>query len=216
MLPENAPVDLLDLWLLEAALELPTPLQLLVSPDPAGSLNMRDDPRFSHEELCERLAGLAERDLIRIHEHPDGMEELFTPEAISQAILRPRPRSIQVYELTPSGGALWETQARPDWSRYVNAGEEPSANDAPESWVIEAVSLDIAEAEFRFHEELGDGNRPVPESKRGEALTPWNVTYWKTLPRGYRLHYTSVPQPPDPVRTAASRRREPWYTPVRL
>ncbi len=213
---ENVPVDVLDLWLLEAALELPTPLHLLVASDPAAALNMRDDPRFSHEELCERLAALAERDLIIVHEHPDGMEELFTPDAISKALLRPRPRSFFVYELTPSGGALWEAQAQPDWSRYVNAGEEPSANEAPESWVIEALSLDIAEAEFRFHEELGDGNRPVPESKLGEELAPWNVTYWKTLPRGYRLRYTSVPRTPDPARVAATPRRAPWYTPVRL
>ncbi|MCP3165732.1 hypothetical protein [Myxococcus qinghaiensis] len=54
-------MDVLDLWLLEVALELPTRLHLLAASASAAALNMRDAPRFSHEELCERLAALAGR-----------------------------------------------------------------------------------------------------------------------------------------------------------
>ncbi|MFP2908521.1 hypothetical protein ACLESD_26395 [Pyxidicoccus sp. 3LFB2] len=214
--PENENVDLLDLWLLEVAMELPTPLHMLVAPNPHVALNMPDDPRFSREELCERLSGLAERGFIRIHEFPDGFEELFSPREISRAIDARRPRSFFSYALTPEGGAVWERHARPDWSRYVNAGEEPGPAGAPAAWVIEAVSLEVAEEEFRFHEALGDENQPVLESKRGEALAPWQVTYWKTLPRGYRLRYTTVPRPQNTQRMRSVPARAPWYTRVWL
>jgi hypothetical protein len=216
MPPENDALELLDLWLLEVVMELPTPLHMLAEPNPHVGLNMPDDPRLSREELCERLSFLADRGLIRISESPDGMEELYSPEEISRAIDARRPRSFFSYALTPEGGALWERHAQPDWSRYVNAGEDPTPHDAPDAWVIEAASLEAAEAEFRFHETLGDGNQPVPESKQGEALVPWQVTYWKTLPAGYRLRYTSVPCPRDLARLSAIPPRPPWYTRVRL
>ncbi|NMO20469.1 hypothetical protein HPC49_24460 [Pyxidicoccus fallax] len=205
-------MDVLDLWLLEVAMELPTPLHMLVEPNPHVALNMPDDPRFSREELCERLSLLAERGLIRIHELPDGLEELYSPEEISRAIDARKPRSFFGYELTPEGGAAWERLARPDWGRYVNAGQEPTADDAPNAWVIEAASLETAEEELRFHEQLGDENQPVHESKRVEELVPWQVTYWKTLPRGYRLHYITVPRPRDVQRTMSVPARPPWYT----
>lgn len=208
---ENETVDVLYLWLLEVAMELPTPLHMLVEPHPHVALNMPDDPRFSREELCERLSVLAERGLIRIHELPDGLEELFSPEDISRAIDARRPRSFFGYALTPEGGAVWERHAQPDWSRYVNAGQEPTPEGAPDAWVIEAVSLEAAEAELRFHETLGDENQPVPESKRGEELVPWQVTYWKTLPRGYRLRYTTVPRSRDVRRMMSVPSRPPWY-----
>jgi hypothetical protein len=214
--PENETVDALDLWLLEVVLELPTPLHMLVEPHPYVALNMADDPRFSREELCERLSLLAERGFIRIHELPDGLEELYSPEQISRAIDARRPRTFFGYELTPEGGAVWERHARPDWSRYVNAGEEPTASEAPDAWVIEAASLEAAEEELRFHEALGDENQPVHASKRGEELVPWQVTYWKTLPRGYRLRYTTVPRPRDVARMMSVPARAPWYTRVLL
>jgi hypothetical protein len=214
--PENETVDALDLWLLEVVMELPTPLHLLVEPNPHIALNMQDDPRFSREELCERLSLLAERGFVRIHELPDGLEELFAPEQISRAIDARRPRSFFGYALTPEGGAIWERHAHPDWSRYVNAGEEPTPPGTPDAWVIEAASLEAAEEELRFHEALGDENQPVHESKRGEELTPWQVTYWKTLPRGYRLRYTTVPRPRDVGRMRSVPARAPWYTRVWL
>lgn len=209
-------VDVLDLWLLEVVMELPTPLHMLVAPSPHVALNMADDPRMSRHELCERLSLLAERGLIRVHAFPNGLQELFSPDEISRAIDASQPRSFFSYELTPAGGAIWERHARPDWSRYVNAGQEPSADDAPDTWVIEAASLEAAEAEFRFHESLGDENQPVIESKRGEALVPWQLNYWKTLPHGYRLRYTTVPRPRDVARLMSVPSRPPWYTRVWL
>ncbi|WP_426755958.1 hypothetical protein [Myxococcus sp. Y35] len=215
---ENAAgdVDALDRWLLEVAMELPTPLHMLVAPNPHVALNMPDDPRLSRQELCERLSGLAERGLIRVYPFPSGFQELFSSEEISRAIDAWQPRSYFVYELTAAGGAVWEQHAKPDWSRYVNAGQEPSANDAPETWVIEAASPEAAEEEFRFHETLGDENQPVAESKRGEALVPWQLNYWKTLPRGYRLRYVTVPRPRDSARMMRAPSRPPWYTRVWL
>lgn len=208
-------MDVLDLWLLEVAMELPTPLHMLAEPNPHIALHMPDDPRFSREELCERLSFLADRGLIRVHELPDGLEELYSPEQISRAIDARRPRSYFGYSLTPEGGAAWERHARPDWSRYVNAGEEPTA-DGPDAWVIEAVSVEVAEEELRFHETLGDGNQPLHDSKRGEELVPWQVTYWKTLPRGYRLRYTTVPVARDLEKMKSVPSRAPWFTRVRL
>jgi hypothetical protein len=208
----DASVEPLDLWVLETVMELPTALRMLAGPDPHVALNMPDDPRFSREELCARLSFLARRGLIRVYESPDGLEELSSPEDISRAIDNSRPHSYSVYALTPEGGAVWERHARPDWSRYVNAGQD----EAPDAWVIEAASLEAAEAEFRHHETCGDENQPVPESRQGEALVPWQATYWKTLPAGYRLRYTIVPRPQDLQRLFTRPPRPPWYTRVRL
>ncbi|WP_240358717.1 hypothetical protein [Myxococcus vastator] len=213
---ERPPVEALDRWLLEAAMELPTPLHMLVEPNPHIALNMADDPRLSREELCERLSLLAERGLIRVHMLPDGLQELFSPEEISNAMDARQSRTPFGYSLTAAGGAVWEHDARPDWSRFVNAGQEPSADDAQDAWVIEAASLEAADAEFRFHESLGDVHQPVSESKHGEVLTPWQVTYWKALPHGYRLRYVTVPRPSNPARSSSVPSRPPWYTRVWL
>lgn len=185
-------IDGTDFWFLDVVVELATPLRMLLGPDVGLALNKRRVHGLSREALGERLVRLSERGLIRVN--ADGQEDspLRTREQIAHALdvsathnTPSTPRQyLYWYWLTDRGGAVWEQHARPDWSRYVTAWSSTDPNEA----VIEAASREVAEAEFRWGEDHGQ-YRPRPGSRRDEALAPWQATYWKTLPAGYRLQY---------------------------
>ena len=199
-----------DLWFLEAAAELRTPLRLLMGREAALALNMPRPHGLSREALGAKLTSLSDRGLIRIHSAQDESVLAQTHAEIDLAWAKGKysePGGF-IYGLTPRGGELWERYARPDWSRYSDS----TVGYQPDVGVIEAISLEAAEAVYQRHERGDDEYEPLAESKQGEVLVPWQATYWKTLPTGYRLRYEWMyrrhgvlkppPEPPPP----------PWYS----
>ncbi|OJT19329.1 hypothetical protein BO221_36720 [Archangium sp. Cb G35] len=199
-----------DLWLLEAVVELATPLHMLLGPKVALALNMPRGHGLSPEALCEKLASLSERELIRVHQAGDEAVVARTRAELERALSQGERFSPDrfVYRLTPRGGEAWEHYAQPDWSRYIDAGWDRE----PEICVIEAASREAAEEEYQRHERSGNEYRPLPESKHGEVLRPWWATYWKVLPAGYRLRYAWVSRQLDVHRIMSSPPPAPWYS----
>ncbi|GAA1030032.1 hypothetical protein GCM10009557_20620 [Virgisporangium ochraceum] len=83
------------------------------------------------------------------------------------------------YGMTSRGGALWEAVTRPDWSRFL---DELAGTD-PDEVEVSGFDRDRVAAHLRRHTLWPI----VPDSERWEALIPWQATYWKTFPRGYRV-----------------------------
>jgi hypothetical protein len=97
------------------------------------------------------------------------------------------------YLLTPRGGARWESQARPDWSRYIVYNFAGFNNQAGEitgttrETVRQYLSL-VAQQMARV---------VTAGSEHWDTLVPWEATYWKVLPSAqrvrFRLTWTTMP-----------------------
>ncbi|EPX59579.1 hypothetical protein D187_002740 [Cystobacter fuscus DSM 2262] len=194
--------------------ELRTCLSMLLGPEVALALNLRRGHGLSFEALHEKLVSLSERDLIQVYSVENEQQVMLACEDFGRALAESRPRGSDTfaYQLTARGGATWEHYARPDWSRYLTAWSSLE----PRECVIEANSREAAEAEYRLHEVDGSGHQPVAESKRGEALVPWQATYWKVLPTGYRLRYDWVPRPAGFSGRKPLPGRKRWYVSLAL
>jgi len=86
---------------------------------------------------------------------------------------------VMSYGMTSRGGARWEALAKPDWSRFL----DESAGLDPDEVEVAGLDRDRVASHIRQHTLF-----PVaPDSERWETLVPWEATYWKTMPRGYRV-----------------------------
>jgi len=83
------------------------------------------------------------------------------------------------YGMTLRGGARWEAVAKPDWSRFL----DESAGLDPDEVEVEGPDRDRVASHLRRHTLWA----VVPDSERWETLIPWQATYWKTIPHGYRV-----------------------------
>lgn len=88
-----------------------------------------------------------------------------------------------VYFLTERGGAKWCSLAKPDWGRfYTQIGD---TFDDHEVFLIEAGSetrMEELMLELRNRFEIIVSNEHCLW-----PIVPWKATYWKELPRGFRL-----------------------------
>ncbi|CAN1208904.1 hypothetical protein TUMEXPCC7403_01685 [Tumidithrix helvetica PCC 7403] len=85
------------------------------------------------------------------------------------------------YELTNQGGNMWETLLQPNWHFYLCIESESE---------IESGSLDIL-AEFITFQFAHPFKTISCDSINIIYLQPWEVSYWKNLPLGYKLFYGS-------------------------
>ena len=86
------------------------------------------------------------------------------------------------YCLTPQGGSRWEAVTHADWNRYfLSKGSQIICTDRE---LIEQ----LLEASPYIHD-----NIPIPGTEIWDVLEPWEVTYWKTLPKAYRVRYQTRP-----------------------
>lgn len=87
-----------------------------------------------------------------------------------------------VYYLSFQGGARWESLCYPNWNRYYK-------------WSFSlARESEITCADREFLEELlrssyWSGKIPIAETEVWQEIEPWQATYWKTLPKAYRVRY---------------------------
>ncbi|MEH1938892.1 MAG: hypothetical protein V7L01_01565 [Nostoc sp.] len=96
-----------------------------------------------------------------------------------------------LYYLTPKGGFHWETITHPDWSHFASiifSNTESEEIDLEEvicpskQFIEKYLSIDCYVSPV-IH---------VPGTEVWDVLSPWQATYWKTLPRGYRVRFQCV------------------------
>jgi hypothetical protein len=104
------------------------------------------------------------------------------------------------FQLTPKGGAIWESVSYPQWelyfdSRYTKFGIEGN------ELLIESVNKNLIEKIISIKYLLHNGgihNEPIPGKERWEIISPFNSPYWKTSPSGYRVCYEVLVSEIDP------------------
>ncbi len=94
----------------------------------------------------------------------------------------PEERALS-YRLTASGGAVWESMAAPDWSKFLTGGV---TNRPGRRWFLGGGDRSRVELWHKC-----DRFFPVPVlgTENWETFKPWRATYWKELPAGYELSF---------------------------
>jgi len=128
------------------------------------------------------------------------------------AFLREHGRGLETmhYWLTPDGGAVWESFARPRWDRYVGHCDEFPEDDSS----FERMTI-IETSEWQWLDKYLRAQASEQVVEAGSItlaeLRPWQPTYWKTLPFGLRCTFRSAEHRLRSCSTAdSSRFRESW------
>lgn len=178
-----------EYWLLEAVVEFPVGLSSLVHPQIEVFFN-KPGHNMERGTLIGALRNHFTRGhLIAFQEN----REPFVPTAseLDDALHHLPPGecrwSSPCYGLTAKGGAMWEALAQPDWRRYLSY--ESSSDDDWNTQIGEVTCADrlFAQQYISGLPELGIEVLAGPSD--AERVAPWQATYWKTLPEGFRFHF---------------------------
>ncbi len=104
------------------------------------------------------------------------------------------------YCLTSQGGARWETVAHPDWNRFYTCERywnyhNSTASLNPRTYLEKEEEKEFVATVRQVAEKLlaidcfVEPDKYIPGTEVWDVLEPWQPIYWKTLPRGYRVHY---------------------------
>lgn len=199
-----------EYWLLTNAVEYGLPLRMLMLPewpqdDPHAAtidvvLNKRGhglDP----DELAEILHDMLEHGWITLSKHVLQRTPLYPDRAEMRRILDEKGRFHDgvFYHLTQEGGAAWESFARPEWDRYITHDGE-----SHEDSTIGEVIASSGRVLKRYMASLERETPIDTESTAYDELRPWQATYWKILPTGFRCRYRSQRVEPTPPGTLPS------------
>lgn len=192
-----------EYWLLTNAVEYGLPLRMLTLPEWP-----QDDPRaatidvvlnkrghgLDPDELAETLHDMLEHGWITLSRHVLQRASLHPDRVKMRRILDEKGRFHEgvFYHLTPEGRAAWESFARPEWDRYFTHDGESHEDSS--------ISEVIASSERVLNRYMASLERETPvdtESRIYDELRPWQATYRKTLPAGFRCRYR--PQRAEPA-----------------
>jgi hypothetical protein len=171
-----------EYWLLDLVITISFPIYRLTHPD-LGLIANRKVHGLSYSDLLDTLHKLFQDGYLICFEYPDDETRIeVVPTYLEiDAALKSQDRKTQ-YSLTSKGGSAWEALSSPDWDWFVL----DSFNLRTDEIQMEASSLQIAErylllTPYWYQFEI------FPESAKFQVLRPWEVTYWKTLPQGYKI-----------------------------
>ena len=127
------------------------------------------------------------------------------------------------YVLTERGGARWEAVANPDWNRYFVWYCNEYKVAPAQLFQCELIGIDreLMKEILRLDCYLPGNAIHLPETEVWEVIEPWQPTYWKTLPKAYRVRYQArdrVPHicpetPPDLFETYKQTKK--WYSEIK-
>ena len=178
-----------EYWLLNLVVYGSYPINLLSATNP-GEIFNRTGHGLSPERLKEVLWEMFEKEWLEAHipfiENPK-------PEPVNRSLIEailddqgPRYQfgKSLYYRLTSLGAAIWEAFASPSWDRYLDKGWFGHAGEAVE--MIGATEWRIQQYFSLIHL---DGIIATPNTIQWDEIRPWQCTYWKELPVGYRVRF---------------------------
>ncbi len=189
-----------EYWLLDVAIQGLIPIGMIATRSDVETHLLREHHGLNMRELTRLMMRLFDRgDLLALRSNED---EPFTPDREEVRQNLNRGWSIEFFwfatffGLTEAGGARWEALSDPDWSCFVDA-----------SFIVDPQVCEIATMEKELAEEILERCHYDAGTLEEEVLEPWAPTYWKELPRGYRLMFAYEEPIPDIPE------EDEWYTP---
>ena len=181
-------------WLLDAVATFRIPLQWLTARNVDELLN-REGHDLPASEIAARMVELLRDGRIAVTRPviSGGERVLLTGQELVEVLMY-RSNTPLYYGLTETGGLLWESVFHPAWDLYVDTSEQPdvltSKTPATDRVEIAALTRELVEeyAE-RVYRHAVLSNQVVVGSESWVLLQPWQATYWKTLPSGWRVQF---------------------------
>lgn len=183
--------DSYEIWMLGLASRIPAPVEWLVPNIKFDAFNVAAVDSLTPAHCGELLVKLDRAGAIKVSEDGTILTSSDSDAAVRD-LLNGAKRRLD-FELTESGGRVWENTARPDWSRFVQV----YSDSRPEGQlvgpgVVAGVNWDVVVAYLGHYEFLRD-ERIVPESLRHTLHDRYNITYWKTLPAVHVFSFQCFP-----------------------
>lgn len=160
---------------------------------------------LSEEELIETFIYLSSNDLIFCEFHRSSPSKDPKPKPkqykldleFLKLLLYPDDLGLNIcYGLTAKGGALWESITSPNWDLYISGFATTLDDNSEGTWKCITEGSDRALIE-RCIDESGFATPVDPAAVVWTDFSPWQATYWKTLPHGYRAEYIGKNVPPE-------------------
>ncbi len=178
-----------EYWFLDIAVEEVIGFGWIVPDDQYGCIAIDRAPlELTIDEIADILHSLFQKgDLMAVSaEDFDDLRQIkggFIPSLVEiKAALR---EEINLgYYLTLKGGEQWESVSKPKWNQYFHWGYNVLM--CADRAIGERL---LAEHDLLFADELD--SYIILETSMWEEVVPWQATYWKNLPIGYRVHFQS-------------------------
>jgi hypothetical protein len=175
----------LEYWFLDTAIENVIGFSWIV-PDERNCLAINCAPLdLNIPEIADVLETLFQKgDLLAIVYEDFNFYRGFIPsrEQIEAGLEQRLGVNNLGYFLTHQGGKRWESISKPDWSKYFTG-----ATGQQEGYLMSA-SKTLLEKYLEI-KSLVSEQFCISGTEVWETLIPWQVTYWKSLPVGYKVHY---------------------------
>ncbi|NJP06976.1 MAG: hypothetical protein HC837_15830 [Chloroflexaceae bacterium] len=183
----------IEYWLLDVVVTRYYPLYILTAPNVAAILNRKYvyGQGLSYSILVDAVGRLFLQGYIQLawwhvplHTWMP-MTDLNSSRSTIEAALQGETEVN--YGLTGKGGAAWEAKLHPNWQKYKDedVSSEPGNIARITAGSIEVIneymSLVFPSYLYPFV--------PIPETLMMEQISPWQATYWKSLPLGYRIQF---------------------------
>jgi hypothetical protein len=178
-----------EYWILTSAVRIKYAIAWLVEPDIEITYNRRSHG-MTVEETANTLTGLFERGLLEVERRSPAADGCVRGRLSCDEVLpalRGKPGRMH-YVLTNEGGAAWEAFAQPAWDWYI--GHERDED----RWIVTCTDRNLL-ARYLYATAWLE-RTPEIRAAVVEEIGAWAATYWKTLPRGFRVSYPAVDEEP--------------------
>jgi hypothetical protein len=217
-------IDKNEYWLLDSVVENLLFLSGLMVDNIEQAFNKKKH-ELTHNELLNTLEQLFQSgDIIaaywQVEREPfSDFQFIPTKEEIESGLEGNQSANLG-YQLTAQGGEKWESISNPNWELYYTPVYPEEIIKGEQCFM--GGSRKILEEFLMFR--LAHPFQSVNISSiKWEILEHWEATYWKTLPLGYQLSYSSENIPyssqEDSIKDSAFSRlffdwkdRNKWYT----
>ncbi len=174
------------LWFLNSTALLRMPMRWLLDENLAEAINAPAHG-LSAEEVEANLLTLLARGLVYVT-HDDVVVDDPTPADVQRALREPwDQRPAWHLGLTPVGGVAWEQATGWDWLSFVDTtfADREDGRTSTGEFIGQDAELVRLEVDRSCQSE----GELIPGTTRWDIISPWEATYWKRLPWGYRMRF---------------------------
>jgi hypothetical protein len=160
---------------------------------------------LSQDELLATILELSRQGLVSYTTRHNQTEFQFSStDQIRNALAEEtrRGQGKTFLRLTSEGGRVWEAFAAPRWDDFIS--ELEGFDESLDQYVTELICTNRGLLERYLKSGYPSLSQIVPSRVWWDILEPWEVTYWKILPKAHRVRFVDpddgIEVPPPPPR----------------
>lgn len=185
--------DEIEYWILDIAVLEPQPLSYLLACNADLLLNkpVRFPERSELWRIFEAMLRRGDVELVQLVFPSAGRKWRLAPFEKGGLGFDELPEGMQ-YRLTRRGGWRWEVASKPRWDEFASLVDFPyRQRQGVRTGQAFAASREAIEVYLRRNGSF----KLYPASLRWKEVRLLPITYWKTLPKGYRATFRQVQIP---------------------